>query len=482
MTIPDIRRELRGVWIATVANIDWPSRRSLASDRQRAEMARLLDLAKDLGMNAVILQVRPQSDACYASTIEPWSEYLSGRMGRAPDPLYDPLEFAVSEAHRRGMELHAWVNPYRALDPSARRPPADTHVSRRRPELVRTYGPYLWLDPGEPEVQDYLHRVVLDLVSRYDIDALHFDDYFYPYPRKNSAGQIIPFPDDASWRKYQETPGSTLSRGGWRRRNVNDFVSRASESIKGVKPYVKFGISPFGIWRRRNPPGVVGLDAYDELYADSRKWLSEGWVDYLSPQLYWAIRPAEQSYTALLDWWNGQNTRGRHVWPGIAVSKISESRPPHPVGEVLAQIDATRRGHASSGNIFFSMEAFARDRDAINGALKAGPYAEPALVPASPWLGGTPPREPALTLSKINERGDVESRWGAQGGAPAFLWAVYAKRGERWEASVLPGHVDRLVIPALPTQPPVSAVAVSAVDRLGNESARTVQETDVSPS
>jgi uncharacterized lipoprotein YddW (UPF0748 family) len=373
------------------------------------------------------------------------------------------------------MELHAWVNPYRALDSGAHRPPAATHISRRRPDLVRTYGPYLWLDPGEPDVQEYLQGIVLDLVGRYDLDGLHFDDYFYPYPRKNGRGQVIAFPDDASWRKYQETPGSTLSRGDWRRRNVDDFVLRVSRGIKEVKPYVKFGVSPFGIWRPGNPSGIVSLDAYGEVYADSRKWLSEGWVDYLSPQLYWAIRPAAQSYTALLEWWNGQNPKGRHVWPGNAVSKISDTKPPHPVNEILAQIGATRRGWDSSGNIFFSMEAFARNRDDINGALKSGPYAEPALVPASPWLGGTPPREPSLALSRIDERGDVEARWSTQGGTSAFLWTVYSKRGDVWEASVLPGHVDRHVMPASQARPPVSTVAVSAVDRLGNESPRTVQ-------
>lgn len=475
MTIPDIRREFRGVWIATVSNIDWPSRPGLNSDRQRAELTGLLDLAKDLGMNAIMLQVRPQSDALYASALEPWSEYLSGRMGLAPEPLYDPLEFAVAEAHRRGLELHAWVNPYRARAYGATTPVAPTHVSRRRPDLVRTYDRYLWLDPGEPDVQDYLHRVVLDLVGRYDLDGLHFDDYFYPYPRRNNAGQVIPFPDDASWRKYRDTPGSTLNRGDWRRRNVDDFVLRISRSVKEAKPFVKFGVSPFGIWRPGNPPGVVGLDAYAQVYADSRKWLSEGWVDYLSPQLYWSIRPEEQSYTALLEWWHGQNPKGRHLWPGNAVSKIG-NRPPHSVAELLAQVEATRRGRASSGNIFFSMESFARDRDRINGALKAGPYAEPALVPASPWLGGTHPAEPGVIVRRVEGRGEVEARWTAQGGTPPFVWVVYWEKGEAWETAVLPGSEDRHVIPAPQTQPQVTTVAVSAVDRLGNESPRAVRE------
>jgi uncharacterized lipoprotein YddW (UPF0748 family) len=210
MTIPDIRREFRGVWIATVSNIDWPSRPALNSDRQKAELTRLLDLARDLRLNAVMLQVRPQSDALYASAIEPWSEYLSGTMGGAPEPLYDPLEFAVAEAHRRGLELHAWVNPYRALVNATARS-ASTHISQTRPDLVKRYGPHLWLDPGESDVQEHLHSVVPDLIRRYDFDGLHFDDYLYPYPRESAPGQIIPFPDDASWRRYKETPGSTLN-------------------------------------------------------------------------------------------------------------------------------------------------------------------------------------------------------------------------------------------------------------------------------
>ena len=214
----------------------------------------------------------------------------------------------------------------------------------------------------------------------------------------------------------------------------------------------------------------AGLDAYADVYADSRKWLNEGWVDYLSPQLYWPIQPAKQSYTALHDWWHDQNSKGRHLWPANAVSRISDARPPHPVNEVLAQIAATRRGRASSGNIFFSMEAFSKNRDGINGALKAGPYAEPALVPATPWLGGTPPSKPSLALTSINERGDLKARWGAQGGTPAFLWAVYSQRGDGWEAAVLPGNVDQHTLPAAEARPPVSTVAVSAVDRLGNES------------
>jgi uncharacterized lipoprotein YddW (UPF0748 family) len=256
MTIPDIRREFRGVWIATVSNIDWPSRPALNSDRQKAELTRLLDLARDLRLNAVVLQVRPQSDALYASAIEPWSEYLSGTMGGAPEPLYDPLEFAVAEAHRRGLELHAWVNPYRALVNATARS-ASTHISQTRPDLVKRYGPHLWLDPGESDVQEHLHSVILDLIRRYDFDGLHFDDYFYPYPRESAPGQIIPFPDDASWRRYKETPGSTLNRGDWRRRNVNDFITRVSRTIKEVKPSVKFGVSPFGIWK----PGTLRVSA-----------------------------------------------------------------------------------------------------------------------------------------------------------------------------------------------------------------------------
>ena len=223
-------------------------------------------------------------------------------MGRAPQPLYDPLAFAIAEAHQRGLELHAWFNPFRALHPQAKSPVAVNHISRIHPEFVRRYGDQLWLDPGEPAVRAYVLRVVMDVVRRYDVDGVQFDDYFYPYPEKNAAGRELEFPDDATWKKYGLASG-LFNRDDWRRANVNQFVQSVYQSIKALKPWVKFGISPFGIWRPMNPPQIRGLDAYAKLYADSRLWLANGWLDYFAPQLYWAVEPQEQSFPALLDWW-----------------------------------------------------------------------------------------------------------------------------------------------------------------------------------
>jgi uncharacterized lipoprotein YddW (UPF0748 family) len=272
---PPPPREFRGTWIATVSNIDWPSKPGLSTDAQKSELIQLLDRAKNLKLNAVILQVRPACDAFYVSTIEPWSEYLTGRQGLAPDPGYDPLEFAVAAAHSRGLELHAWFNPFRAGHPSAKSPASSNHVSRRYPKLVKKYGSYLWLDPGEQVAQDYSTTVILDVVKRYDIDGVHLDDYFYPYQVANAKGGLIDFPDDASWDRYQAAHG-TLERNDWRRENVNRFIRNLYIRIKKEKRWVKFGISPFGIWRPGNPPKIAGLDAYDHLYADSRKWILNG--------------------------------------------------------------------------------------------------------------------------------------------------------------------------------------------------------------
>jgi len=268
LTPPAAAREFRGVWVATVGNLDWPSKPGLSTAKQKAELLAILDRASSLKLNAVILQVRPACDALYASEFEPWSEVLSGKMGQAPQPLYDPLAFAVEETHNRGMELHAWFNPYRARQTTAKTPASPNHISRTHPELVRTYGSHLWLDPGEQAVQDHSINVILDVVKRYDIDGVHLDDYFYPYPEKGASHNAIDFPDDPSWRRYQRG-GGQLNRDDWRRENVNQFIGRLYTEIKNTKPWVKFGVSPFGIWRPNNPPGTKGMDAFQELHADS---------------------------------------------------------------------------------------------------------------------------------------------------------------------------------------------------------------------
>lgn len=370
--------EFRGAWIATVVNIDWPSAPGLPVEEQKAELTKLLDLCRDMNLNAVVFQIRPVCDAFYASELEPWSEYLTGQMGRAPEPFYDPLAFAVEEAHKRGLELHAWFNPYRARHRSRRGEASADHVSLQRPELVRTYGEYLWLDPGEPEVQDHTVDVVLDVVRRYDIDGVHMDDYFYPYPVRDAEGNDVPFPDDASYARYRESGGS-LDRDDWRRENVNTVIRRLKEEIHAARPDVVFGISPFGIWRPDNPPGIRGMDQYAAIYADCRKWLREGWVDYLAPQLYWPTFQEAQSYPRLLEWWVGENVADKLVLAGNAAYRVVGD--PHRWGaeEYIRQIELTRELGAD-GNIHFNLRVFL-DNPELAEALKTGVYAAPAAVP-----------------------------------------------------------------------------------------------------
>ena len=386
---PPLAREFRGVWVATVANIDWPSKPGLPTETQKAELLAILDKTKSLNMNAVVFQVRPMADALYPSKLEPWSEFLTGTGGKPPEPFWDPLKFAVDEAHARGLELHAWFNPYRARHPTAKTPAPADHLINTRPDLAKKYGTHYWLNPTNPEVQAHSLAVILDVVNRYDVDGVHMDDYFYPYQEKDEAGNLLDFPDDDTWATYQKS-GGKLTRPDWRRDAVNQFVKTLYTSVKKAKPWVKVGISPFGIWKPGHPPGIAGFNQYEGLYADAKLWLNEGWVDYFVPQLYWPIAQEKQSFPKLLDWWVGENTKGRHVWPGLYTSRVTGEAKGWPAKEVADQIEVTRRTAGSTGVIHFSMKALMNNTGGVADAVKAA-YAEPALVPASPWL---PKREP----------------------------------------------------------------------------------------
>ncbi|MBX7246416.1 MAG: family 10 glycosylhydrolase [Candidatus Sumerlaeaceae bacterium] len=460
--IPEAPREFRGLWVASVGNLDWPSKRGLSAEQQRQELIGILDRARQMRMNAIIFQVRPACDALYASRIEPWSGYLSGEQGQ--NPGYDPLEFAIQEAHRRGLELHAWFNPFRAAIKGSSIPLASNHISKRRPDLVRDYGDYLWLDPGEKDVQDYSASVVLDVARRYDVDGIHFDDYFYPYLVKDSKKQIVEFPDDVSYKKYQAA-GGKLEKKEWRRESINSFVQLVSQGIHQAKPQVKFGISPFGIWKPGNPQGVVGLNSYEELASDSRKWLQEGWVDYLSPQLYWKISAPQQSFPSLLNWWVEQNTRNHHLWPGLFTSKFEPS-------EIVAQIGATRKQRGATGHIHFSAKTVMQNKGGMEEQLRTKPYALPALVPASPWLGNKAPAAPGIQVGKSGN--DIAIGMDAGGRSP-WLWTVYLQIGNSWLMDVVPGGNNTYSISPAKLGGDVRAVAVGAVDRVGNESQKSYQ-------
>ena len=484
VTPPPIRREFRGAWIATVGNRNWPSRPGLSTDAQKAELLTILDRAVRLRLNALIFQVRPACDALYASRLEPWSEYLTGQMGQAPDPFYDPLAFAVEQAHQRGLELHAWFNPFRARNGGLKTPPGSNHISRTQPAWIRRYGAgLLWLDPGEPAAQRHAQAVILDVVKRYDIDGVHLDDYFYPYPEKDEHGRQIDFPDEATWKRYRAN-GGKLDRGDWRRKNVDDFVQGLSRKIKAEKSWVKFGISPFGIWRPGHPKDVVGLDAYLEIYADARKWLIQGWADYFAPQLYWSVKSNGQSYPQLLKWWAAQNVRGRHLWPGnnaVRVELESTREEKWPAEEILNQIRLTRKQPGATGNILWNVGSLARTTGGLGDALTREVYAGPALVPASPWLDRQAPKAPSITVRIGHSPGELEVSWQSPGSDSAWLWVLQYRCGDRWTTEIFPSQIHRRPIRLSLASLPPDFVAVAAVDRCGNLSPMAVERATTMP-
>lgn len=479
---PPAPREFRAAWVSTVANIDWPSKPNLNAAKQQAEAIAILDRAKALNLNAIVLQVRPAADAIYPSKIEPWSEYLTGLQGAAPQPYYDPLEFWVTQAHARGLELHAWFNPYRARNNGARSPFAPNHIARTNPAAVKSYGKFLWMDPGEEAAVKQTLDVVLDVVRRYDIDGVHIDDYFYPYPIETPTASgaegaalegrtgktELDFPDEPSWQRYL-AGGGKLDRASWRRQNVNRLIEALYEGIHREKSWVRFGISPFGLGRPdRRPPGITGFSQYDKLYADAELWLQNGWIDYFTPQLYWGIRQPGQAYGVLLDYWIAQNTRNRHMWPGLFTSRIGAPTRDYPPQEIVEQIGVTRTRPGASGHVHFSMVALMQNRKGIGDQLRSSAYVGPALVPATPWLGNDTPGTPAVTGAR---KGNGVYLKLAAGKANA-LYAVWSRYGGQWRFAVVPASRVDWTVPDDAKLGQPDLVVVSAVDRLGNESAR----------
>jgi uncharacterized lipoprotein YddW (UPF0748 family) len=471
-TPPEPRREFRGAWVValSVSNVDWPSRPGLTVAQQKAELASLLDRAVTLKLNAVLFQVRPDSDALYVSALEPWSEYLTGAQGQPPRPLYDPLAFAIAEAHRRGLELHAWFNPFRARDAQAKSPAAINHVSRTHPEWVRRYGDLLWLDPGEPGVRAHVLSVVLDVVRRYDVDGVVFDDYFYPYPLKNTAGGVIDFPDGPSWQQYGARSG--LTRDNWRRQNINQFIYAVDQDIKAMKPWVKFGVSPFGIWRPGYPPPIKGLDAYAGLYADSRLWLAEGWVDYLAPQLAWPNEPPQQSFSTLLNWWAQQNVRGRALWPSLSAAYVGEQLS---ANDIARQIQLIRAQPGAGGEVFYHLRNLLL-KPALQQVLQHE-YTADALVPALTRPASTAPAPPELTIGS-DTRLNLTVNWQPANGVVAWKWVFQFQTNNIWNTEILPAGARSWIFQN--SKPDL--ISLRAVDRLSNESLpATLKKTVVPP-
>lgn len=401
------KREFRAVWVASVSNIDWPTSKYLTPTQQRSEIVTLLNRHKQNGMNCIVLQIRPSCDAFYNSTIEPWSEWLSGTQGVAPNPLYDPLQFAVEEAHKRGMEVHAWFNPYRAVVNKNTSSVASSHISKTKPEWIREYGNYKWLDPGIPDVWAYDTKVIIDVVKRYDIDGVHFDDYFYPYP---IAG--TPFPDDATFATYG---GGFSNKNDWRRYNVNKLIQMLADSIKYYKPYVKLGMSPFGIWRNSStdPSGSAtsGLQSYDEIFADSKRWVQAGWIDYIAPQIYWPFGYSPAKYEVLVPWWNN-NSYGRHFYVGQAAYKITSTSPAGwtDLTQMPSQIRFNREHPNYNGSIFFSSKSITNNLGGFQDSLRNNLYKYPSLIPAMPWKDSVPPLPP-VNLSVFGDSNSVILTW-----------------------------------------------------------------------
>jgi uncharacterized lipoprotein YddW (UPF0748 family) len=462
------------VWVATVGNMDWPSKPGLSTAEQQRELLAILDRSAELRLNAVIFQVRPAGDALYKSSIEPWSEVLTGIMGQAPSPSWDPLQFAIEEAHKRGLELHAWFNPYRAQTPVMKSPIHQTHLSKRKPEWVVKYGRHLWMDPGIPDVRKNTIKVVLDVVKRYDVDGIHIDDYFYPYRENDPATKRqIAFPDDKSYAQYRRN-GGTLERDDWRRDNVNTLVRELYAAVKDVKPWVKFGVSPFGIWRPGHPSGVAGLDAHQEIYADARTWVRNGWLDYVVPQLYWALDRPQQPYVPLMAWWAEQNLKGRHLWIGNYTSRVRNGQPNinWPADEIVRQIEHTRGPYGASGNVHFSMEILMKDRGGISSTLKSGPYAEHALVPATPWLDSSVPKSPEVSVERT--RGAVVLNVKPRDRERVRFWVVRSQVGGQWRTAIVDGEEARIKIDTMGGEEP-AVVAVSALNLVQTESAPTIR-------
>ncbi len=498
---PPLDREFRGAWISPVEGGEWPSRPGLPTDRQQAELMALLDRARDLRLNAVIFHVRTGADALYPTTRAPWSAYLTGDLGQPPSPMYDPVAFAVKEAHARGLQFHAWFNPFRVSNSrDARHTPGD--VASEHPSWVVKYGSQLWIDPGVPAARQAVLEDILEVVDRYDIDAVHLDDYFYPYLEERTIHrrvrrhrrwhritihQTLRFPDENSWRQYGRAQGWT-DRADWRRANIDAFIRELYQQVKAHKPWVEVGISPFGIWRPGSPAGITGLDAYSEIFADSRRWLREGWLDYIAPQLYWSLDNDEHRFTRLDEWWRAQNRLGRHVWPGLFTAQAAgwENWPPREIEAEIDTLRAVRRGSGESlGHIHVRLKSLlAGQTGAVGDLLRDDAYRTGAVPPSSPWLGPTAPLAPMVTLAAepltvadVLQR--IEGRAApAVAVAPAPTdtvplrwWVVQVRGGDgRWTTTIYPASESRL-----PLTPPgggmPSAAAVRALSRTGIASA-----------
>jgi uncharacterized lipoprotein YddW (UPF0748 family) len=486
---PSPKHELRGVWVSTHLSLDWPNR-TQTPEQQRSALKAILDHNNATGMNAVFFQVRSQADAMYPSELEPWSYYLTNSQGSAPAPFWDPLAYAIDETHKRGMEFHAWINPYRAVANTATEANtaqyASTHVSRTHPEWLLTVGTVKILNPGLAAVREHVGRVIQDIVGRYDIDGLHFDDYFYP------SGTIA---DDASYNADPRGfPATAAGRADWRRDNINMLIERVGLDIRTAKPWVKFGVSPSGIYRSSTDPALGSPTSsgasqhYLNSYADTRKWLREGWVDYLAPQVYWYIGQAGSDYKLLVPWWN-ENAFGRHIYIGLADYKMGTAGWTSPA-QIADQIGMNRANANVFGQIHFRHAFLQADPLGYRTALMKTTYHAPALPPAMAWKGsGAPPAPSALAAAAADGAAGnaVQLSWTAAPEASDELekvrrYAVYRSDTREFDLEA-PGKLIGLTDAATPGFLDAGAgkywyYTVTAVNRLSSESAPALVATN----
>lgn len=471
------KREFRAVWVATFHNIDWPSARNLSSSKQKDEFVRLLDYQNRMGMNAMVVQVRPSGDAFYTSRYAPWSEYISGTQGLPPSPYYDPLKFMVESCHERNMEFHAWLNPFRAVSHTRFSSVCAQNIVNKHPEWTFQYGSRLYLNPGLPKVRDYLVRVVMEVVRNYDVDGIHFDDYFYPYPKNGES-----LPDEETFYVYGTGFPDINS---WRRNNIDLFIEALSDSIRAVKPHVKFGVSPVGIWRNRSQDhrGTAvrsNFSSYDMLHADVRTWLQKGWIDYVAPQVYFNIKHPTADYAVVVPWW-AQNSFGRHVYVGQALfkSKKPQSSSWRDPEQLPQQLKLNLRYPQIKGSIFFSANSFDTNPMGIEQVLRHERYRFPALIPPMTWKDSIPPFAPAELKVKAMDNGDAFLYWSipqtAADGDTASYYVVYrflqSSRIDLQDPSnILQISKSRTFVDRLRNPQKDYTYVVTSVDRMHNES------------
>ncbi|MBV6427646.1 MAG: hypothetical protein KIPDCIKN_02168 [Haliscomenobacter sp.] len=425
--------EMRGVWVATVVNLDWPVRGASPSSQQQA-LRTMFDKLQQTGINTIFFQIRSESDAMYASTLEPWSYYLTGQQGLPPSPSWDPLAFAIEEAHKRGMELHAWINPFRVIrSVTSTYPKAQNHLSVQHPDWMLTVKTVMLLNPGIPEARQYLVNLLTDVVKRYDIDGLHYDDYFYPY-------EGVTTEDQATYAVY----GTGMTLNAWREDNINRFVKELSEAALGIKPWLKYGISPFGIWRSGNPPGITGLSGADVTYGNAVKWLQEKWIDYLSPQLYWPFG-GNQDFAKLSLWWKTQ-MNGRHLYPGLALYRADPSMTSaaslFTPSEIPKQIRFLRENGIPGALHFRAANISVSTTQGVPDSLRTDLYRHRAFTPVMEWKDIHAPAPPQQ-VELLTESGNRRLRWSqpapqGQQASPRFfcVYRLQASAPPDWSEAV----------------------------------------------